>query len=159
MLAGVLFRVLSDGTIQPSFLNRYILTDLLLSTPEHARYPYLPSIATLVNPRTSVFFVFLQILRSFILTILTWLPGLGLSSEQKAKRISVANTSIFWHDGKAMAGCESGPPMRIILPGLETAGWWTGQSDDHKSKQDSWGRGPAMLGMLREFTTAHVSSP
>ncbi|SNX82340.1 related to carotenoid cleavage dioxygenase 1 [Melanopsichium pennsylvanicum] len=169
MLAGVLFRRTPEGTIQPCFLNRFILTDLLLSTPEHSRLPYLPSIATLVNPHTSVLWLMFEIIRTFVLTILTWLPGLGLTSGQKLRRISVANTSVFWHDGKAMAGCESGPPMRIMLPGLETAGWYTGGEDEkpdcgekgeddaaaRKEAQRGFGGGPPIISMLREFTTAH----
>lgn len=169
MLAGVLFRRTPEGTIQPCFLNRFILTDLLLSTPEHSRLPYLPSIATLVNPHTSVFWLLCEIVRTFVLTIITWLPGLGLRSDQKLRRISVANTSVFWHDGKAMAGCESGPPMRIMLPGLETAGWYTGEEEEDvdaistekgstvgkKSKSKGFGGGPPIISMLREFTTAH----
>lgn len=168
MLAGVLFRRTPEGTIQPCFLNRFILTDLLLSTPEYSRLPYLPSIATLVNPHTGLFWLMLEILRTFVLTILTWLPGLGLTSDQKLRRISVANTSVFWHDGKAMAGCESGPPMRIMLPGLETAGWYTGEEEEEdvsvkedddtvalKDQSKGFGGGPPIISMLREFTTAH----
>ncbi|SJX61040.1 related to carotenoid cleavage dioxygenase 1 [Sporisorium reilianum f. sp. reilianum] len=159
MLAGVLFRRTPEGTIQPCFLNRFILTDLLLSTPDHSRLPYLPSIATLVNPHTSFFWLLCEIVRTFVLTILTWLPGLGLTSDQKLRRISVANTSVFWHDGKAMAGCESGPPMRIMLPGLETVGWYTGEDEeegeDEKLKSKGFGGGPPIISMLREFTTAH----
>ncbi|SPC61130.1 related to carotenoid cleavage dioxygenase 1 [Ustilago sp. UG-2017b] len=167
MLAGVLFRRTPQGTIQPCFLNRFILTDILLSTPEHSRLPYVPSIATLVNPYTSVFWLMFEIIRTFVLTMLTWLPGLGLKSDQKLRRISVANTSVFWHDGKAMAGCESGPPMRIMLPGLETAGWYTGEDEEEdtnpsqegkaarKSKSKGFGGGPPIISMLREFTTAH----
>ncbi|KAN0061602.1 hypothetical protein ACQY0O_006449 [Thecaphora frezii] len=175
MLAGVLFRRLDDGSVQPSFLNRYILTDLVLSTPERSRFPLLPSIATLVNPRAPLLGVLLAILRTVVLALLTWLPGLGLTRKQKLKRIGAANTSIYWHDGKAMAGCESGPPMRVMLPGLETVGWWTGQEDTMDAepakaevvgqtreekkwkKKDStgWGSGPPILSMLREFTTAH----
>ncbi|KAF6767368.1 Carotenoid oxygenase [Kalmanozyma brasiliensis GHG001] len=169
MLAGVLFRRTPEGDIQPCFLNRFILTDLLLSTPEHSRLPFVPSIATLVNPHTSIFWLMCEIIRTFILSMLTWLPGLGLGSDQKLKRISVANTSVFWHDGKAMAGCESGPPMRVMLPGLETAGWYTGEDDDEdqafdeksgkaitsKSDKKGFGGGPPIISMLREFTTAH----
>ncbi len=166
MLAGVLFRRTPDGSIQPCFLNRFILTDLLLSTPEHSRLPYLPSIATLVNPHVGLLWLMLEILRTFVLTVLTWLPGLGLRSDQKLRRISVANTSVFWHDGKAMAGCESGPPMRIMLPGLETAGWYTGEDEEPSTvdkaaekkrgkASEGFGGGPPIVSMLREFTTAH----
>ncbi len=168
MLAGVLFRRTSDGTIQPCFLNRFILTDLLLSTPEHARLPMLPSIATLVNPHTSLFWLMVEIMRTFVLAMLTWLPGLGLESGQKLRRISAANTTVYWHDGKAMAGCESGPPMRIMLPGLETVGWYTGEDEveveaegnekgsaKKTTKSKGFGGGPPIISMLREFTTAH----
>lgn len=156
MLAGVLFRRSKDGTIQPSFLNKFILTDLLLSTPEHSKLPYTPSIATLVNPHTSIFYLLAQIMRTFILAMLTWLPGLKLNKDEKIKRISVANTSVFWHDGKAMAGCESGPPMRVMLPGLETAGWYTGEQDLATGNNNKgFGGGPPVISMLREFTTAH----
>ena len=73
-------------------------------------------VATLVNPLASFIFVTLRILRTILLVILSHLPG----SRQKIKKISVANTNVVYHDGRAMALCESGPPMRIQLPGLET---------------------------------------
>ncbi|KAI4093917.1 MAG: hypothetical protein LQ339_007599 [Xanthoria mediterranea] len=45
------------------------------------------------------------------------LPG----SQQSIKEIGVANTAIYFHDGRALATCKSGLPMRILLPELATA--------------------------------------
>ncbi|KAK0256629.1 hypothetical protein LTS09_008330 [Friedmanniomyces endolithicus] len=170
MLAGVLFRQDEEnGEIQPEFVNRYILTDLYLSTlsSPRLRVPILPSIATLVNPLYSLFYVTLRILRTVLLVILSFLPG----SKQKINKISVANTNIVYHDGRALATCESGPPMRIQLPELETVGWYNGawaqgEEDgdgvlDKEEMRELHGKklgedsAFALLGWIREWTTAH----
>ncbi|TKA62079.1 hypothetical protein B0A55_11614 [Friedmanniomyces simplex] len=169
MLAGVLFRRdEATGKIEPEFVNQYILTDLYLSTlsSPRLRVPILPSIATLVNPLYSLFHVTLRILRTVVLVVLSFLPG----SKQKIKKISVANTNIVYHDGRALATCESGPPMRIQLPELETVGWYNGawaegELNDKAGKMDEemkelYGKklgedSMAMLGWMREWTTAH----
>ncbi|KAK1054157.1 hypothetical protein LTR74_016021 [Friedmanniomyces endolithicus] len=171
MLAGVLFRRDEQtGEIQPEFVNQYILTDLYLSTlsSPRLRVPILPSIATLVNPLHSLFHVTLRILRTVLLVILSFLPG----SKQKIKKISVANTNIVYHDGRALATCESGPPMRIQLPELETVGWYNGAWAEGELKEDDGKKDAAemkgmygkklgedssiaLLGWIREWTTAH----
>ena len=113
MLAGVLFRKQEtaqeaegndtgeDVKIVPEFVNAYIITDLYLSTLSSPalRVPILPSIATLVHPLYSIFWVTLRIFRTIALVILSFLPG----SKQSIKRISVANTNIIYHDGRALA--------------------------------------------------------
>lgn len=66
----------------------------------------------------------------------------------------MANTSVLYHDGRALATCESGPPMRIALPGLETVGWWDGTEGDGSGQGFNKDGGP--IGFLREWTTAHV---
>ncbi|KAK0978006.1 hypothetical protein LTR54_016031 [Friedmanniomyces endolithicus] len=170
MLAGVLFRRHEQtGDIHPEFVNQYILTDLYLSTlsSPRLRVPILPSIATLVNPLYSLFYVTLRILRTVLLVILSFLPG----SKQKINKISVANTNIVYHDGRALATCESGPPMRIQLPELETVGWYNGawaQGEevgdgvlDKEMMRELHGKklgedsAFALLGWIREWTTAH----
>lgn len=151
MLSGVSFqRVGEKGTIQPEFINQYILTDVYLSskTSPFLKTPILPSIATLVNPMSSVLTIVLWILRTITLVVLSHLPG----SQQAIKRISVANTSILYHDGRALATCESGPPMRIALPGLETLGWFTGKVTN---VNPGFG-GKGLISFMREWTTAHV---
>lgn len=168
MLAGVLFRKTGehDGqdsfeTIEPEFVNQYILTDLYLSTlsSPRLRIPILPSIATLVNPVASIIYVTLRILRTVLLVILSHLPG----SLQKIEKISVANTSVVYHDGRAMALCESGPPMRIQLPELETVGWYDGaeaENEPPREKKDAveektLGQDGGLISFMREWTTAH----
>ncbi|KAL8941903.1 MAG: hypothetical protein Q9216_001976 [Gyalolechia sp. 2 TL-2023] len=156
MLTGVSFRSENEkGAIEPEFVNRYVLTDVFLSTVTSPaiRTPILPSIATLVNPLSSLLTITFRILRTLVLVLLSHLPG----SKQAIRKISVANTAIVFHDGRALATCESGPPMRISLPGLETVGWFNGDSCEGESHAAAGlgfgGGGP--LSFFREWTTAH----
>lgn len=161
MLSGVSFgRDEQTGEILPEFVNQFILTDLYLSaiSSSRLRVPILPSIATLVNPLARVIYVTLRIMRTILLVILSHFPG----SKQKIKKISVANTSVVYHDGRAMALCESGPPMRIQLPGLETIGWYNGSSAEGEPKATSTtekervlGENGGLIQFMREWTTAH----
>ncbi|MCO5565994.1 hypothetical protein L7F22_019669 [Adiantum nelumboides] len=156
MLTGVLFQADGKEGIRPHFINRYILTDVLLSTSQASKKPFLPSISTFASQLSffSFFTLIGEILRTFILAMLSFLP---FQSRPSVKRISAANTSIWWHDGQAFAGCESGPPIRVLLPGLETAAWWTGEEDDRSEEtKGGWSRGGiGPVKMLKEFTTAH----
>ena len=157
MLSGVFFEQEGEkGNMQPVFVNQYILTDVYNSSKisSSLETPILPSIATLVNPMSSLTSIILRILRTIALVILSHLPG----SQQAIRKISVANTSILYHDGRALATCESGPPMRIKLPGLETIGWFNGKASEGEGISDTspgfGGKGP--FGFMREWTTAHV---
>lgn len=154
MLSGVSFRRTQDG-VQPEFVNQYILTDLYLSTrtSKNLTKPILPSIATLVNPAATLLNVMCVIFRTIFLAILSRLPG----SLQAIKKISVANTAIIFHDGRALATCESGPPMRVALPGLETIGWYNGKraEGEHGGEEGTGFGGSGILGFMREWTTAH----
>jgi len=157
MLSGLSFRRTGEkGGIQPEFVNQYILTDVYLSskTSPSLKTPILPSIATLVNPMSSLLAIVLRILRTILLVILSHLPG----SQVVIKRISVANTAIYYHDGRALATCESGPPMRFALPGLETVGWFNGKASEGEGSGDTssgfGGRG--LMSFMKEWTTAHV---
>nr|POE89993.1 carotenoid 9,10(9',10')-cleavage dioxygenase 1 [Quercus suber] len=162
MLAGVLFRQQSDtDKVEPEFVNQYILTDLYLSTlaSPALKLPILPSIATLVNPLASFVCLTWSILRTLLLVLLSHLPG----SRQKIKRISVANTNVVYHDGRALATCESGPPMRIQLPELETVGWYNGASAEGEASEGALdikdekvlGEDGGLISFMREWTTAH----
>lgn len=158
MLSGVLFRRTGEkgAQIEPEFVNQYILTDVYLASKslQWLKTPILPSIATLVNPLTSLILVTLAVFRAMILVLLTHLPG----SRYAIKKISVANTAILFHDGRALATCESGPPMRILLPGLETVGWFNGRKAEGEIGGDDkagYG-GTGMLSFMKEWTTGHV---
>lgn len=154
MLSGVAF-TRTETSVQPQFVNQYILTDVYLSSvsSKWLRKPILPSVATMVNPLSSLFAVILSMIRAVFLVILSRLPG----SEYTIKKISVANTSIIFHDGRALATCESGPPMRVALPGLETVGWYNGKTaEGEKDGEKGVGfGGDGLLGFFREWTTAH----
>lgn len=153
MLAGVLFQRDAGGNLAAFFTGRYVVTDVLLATPKWASRPILPSIATLSSMSTPLWFLLYDIFRSVVLCFLTWIPFTAArasgSGTRRLSKISVANTSVYYHDGKVLAGCESGPPMRIMLPNLDTAGWWTG--DEGKS----WAKGIGPLKLFQEMTTAH----
>ncbi|KAF2157244.1 carotenoid oxygenase [Myriangium duriaei CBS 260.36] len=158
MLSGVAFTRGGQGNIIPEFVNQFVLTDVFLSSisSPHVKTPILPSIATLVNPLASFFAITLRIMRTILLVLLSFLPG----SKQTIKKISVANTSIWYHDGRALAGCESGPPLRINLPGLETVGWYNGAGAENEpetqcSSDAQTIGGGGLFGWMREWTTAH----
>lgn len=150
MLTGVLFSEANtkqdekDNSVRPMFINRYILTDVLLSTSAKFRRPILPSITSFALPLSwwTLPALLCTLMRSVVLVFLSWLP---FQQRPKVTRICVSNTSVYWHDGRAFAGCESGPPMQVLLPGLETADWWQG----------GWAKSLGPIKMLNEFTTAH----
>jgi carotenoid cleavage dioxygenase-like enzyme len=157
MLSGVAFRRMEDGSIQPEFVNKYILTDAYLSsvTTPSLRQPILPSIATLVNPASSLITIILRIFRTLLLVLISNFPV----SQHAIKKLSVANTGILFHDGRALATCESGPPMRVSLPGLETVGWFDGRKAEGEPAGEAMAEGrfggEGMLGFMKEWTTAH----
>ncbi len=159
MLSGVSFRRNGEkSTIQPEFVNQYILTDVYQSskTTVSLKTPILPSIATLVNPMSTLITIILRIFRTIALVILSHLPG----SRAAIRRISVANTAVLYHDGRALATCESGPPMRISLPSLETIGWFDGNTSEgepvKKKSPGFGGGGNSLISFMKEWTTAHV---
>ena len=154
MLSGVAFRRTEHG-VQPEFVNQFILTDIYLSSISSSflRYPILPSVATLANQLSTFYTILLRIFRTILLVVLSHLPG----SSQSIKKISVANTGVLYHDGRALATCESGPPMRVALPGLETVGWYNGKkAEGEKNGEEGPGfGGDGLLSFMKEWTTAH----
>jgi carotenoid cleavage dioxygenase-like enzyme len=83
------------------------------------------------------------------------------ASPLKIKRISVANTAIYFHDRRALATCESGPPMRIQLPELETVGWYDGNKAEGEPPPTGYDivktgfGGKGLFSFMKEWTTAH----
>lgn len=157
MLSGVFFPVNEKGEVVPEFANQYVLTDIYLSTltTNGLKTPITPSIATLVNPDSTFVDINKSILRTVVLVALSHLPG----SKQKIKRISVGNTNILYHDGRALATCESGPPMRVELPCLETVGWFDGLKAEGEPATEAVKGMPlgktGLLSFMKEWTTAH----
>lgn len=156
MLTGVLFRRASDdeSSIVPEFVNQFLLTDVYCYSQQapSLRKPILPSIATLISPARSWFRVVLAVLRTVLIVLLSRLPG-----RPAIRKISVANTNVLYYDGRALATCESGPPLRFALPSLETIGWFNGRQVENERQTDSrpgfGGRG--LTAHMKEWTTAH----
>ena len=88
-----------------------------------------------------------------LLVILSHLPG----SVYAIKRISVTNTGIIYHDGRALTTCESGPPMRVQLPGLETIGWYDGNKAEGETEvkhEEPGFDGTGLMSFMKEWTAA-----
>ncbi|PGG96107.1 hypothetical protein AJ79_09733 [Helicocarpus griseus UAMH5409] len=157
MLTGVYFRRTTEKPgVQPGFANQYVQTDVYLASKRYSekRLPLIPSISTMLDPDTSLFKLTYQICRT-----ITAVAGSFIRTSQKAiRRISVANTNILYHDGRVLALCESGPPMQVLLPSLETVGWFNGvetEDDGDSSKVENGFGGSGLLRFLKEWTTAH----
>ncbi|KAK4048665.1 hypothetical protein OIV83_004635 [Microbotryomycetes sp. JL201] len=146
MLQGVYF-VKVGQTCQPLFVNRHVLTDVLLATPQDASLPIIPSISTLLGPLQQLPAVVAAITRAVALSALSY----AFKTRQAVQRISVANTAVTFHDGRALATCESGPMAWFRLPSLETVGWWDLGDENEPGLRDR--NGP--LGFMKEWTTAH----
>lgn len=157
MLSGVLFRRVGEkqSVIQPEFVNQYLLTDVycFAKGSKSLRLPVVPSIAAMVNPATGLFRIVFVVFRTVFLVILSRLPGMG----RPIKKISVANTNVLFHSGRALATCESGPPLRFALPHLETIGWFNGrvaENEPRTSRESGFG-GDGIMSFMREWTTGH----
>ncbi|KAF6809134.1 carotenoid oxygenase [Colletotrichum sojae] len=157
MLSGVLFRRVGEkqSGIQPEFVNQYLLTDVycFAKGSKSLSRPVLPSIATLVSPTASAFRIIFEVFRTLFFVLLSRLPWMG----RPIKKISVANTNVLFHNGRALATCESGPPLRFALPSLETIGWFNGRAAENEpgtSRQSGFG-GDGIMSFMTEWTTGH----
>lgn len=114
MLAGVLFSTdpspspssstgTSRPTIQPQFVAKYLLTPVHVAS-RTLPSPLLPSISSLQLPH-SLFSTLWAIFRAIFLC---FVKGIA--------RLSVANTNVVFHDGRALALCESGKAWEVRLP-------------------------------------------
>nr|WDW19271.1 putative carotenoid oxygenase [Penicillium meliponae] len=158
MMTGVYFRVKEDSSaVKPCFVNRYVLTDIYLANNAIPGLdsPILPSVATLSNPLASTFEVLYRLFRFVLLLLWSHIryPFIAI------RTISAANTAVLFHDRRALATCQTGPPMTVQLPGLETIGWYNGHHSanecvDQTSQEDAFGR-DSLLGFLKDWVTAH----
>lgn len=148
MLTGVHFSATSTTSdITPTFVNKYVLTDVFLAS--HAlglKKPILPSIATLLGSFVTIHLIVYSIFRAVFLAFCSFFTQTPL------RHLSVANTAVLWHDGRALASCESGPLVEVTLPALDTVGYWSLEGDNGEP-----GMREGLLGWMKEWTTAHVS--
>ncbi|WWC61119.1 uncharacterized protein I303_103697 [Kwoniella dejecticola CBS 10117] len=126
MLHGVYF-----AKAGPLYTNRHLATPLLSMTLLLLRSP-LPSIALLISPLSSLHRIVTAIIQAFLIAV-----------RARMGVLSVANTSVVWWgrglgekdeeeevedilkspDQRLLATCESGPPLEVRLPELQTVGW------------------------------------
>ncbi|KAK5996758.1 Carotenoid 9,10(9',10')-cleavage dioxygenase 1-like protein [Cladobotryum mycophilum] len=162
MLSAVYFRPIKDGnesSIEALYSNQYILTDIFLaeSKSQDLSMPILPSIATLINPKSSLITIIIAVLRTVWAVVYTWIDR----ASKPIKRISVVNTAVVSHNGRILATCESGPLMRVSLPDLKTVGWFDGYSAEGEAKGTkntvpcTGYSGKGLLGFFQEWTTGH----
>jgi len=157
MLSGVLFRA-QEGTaeIVPCFVNQFILTDIFLATKSspNLRSAIIPSISHFLDSHAPLS-TFYELCRFIFLLILSNILG-----TKPIRSISVANTAILFHDKRVLATCQTGPPMRIHLPTLETVGWYDGYAVENESGESGNGKRvfghTGLLKYLKNWTTAHV---
>ncbi|GAA5895705.1 carotenoid oxygenase family protein [Sporobolomyces salmoneus] len=149
MLTGVHFAISDDSdsssTISPTFVNKYVLTDVFLASRALGlSKPILPSIATLLGSFATIHLILFSVFRAVFLAFCSFFTKTPL------RHLSVANTSVLWHDGRALASCESGPLVEVTLPELDTVGYWSLEGDDGEP-----GMREGLLGWMKEWTTAH----
>ncbi len=131
MLHGVYFHRLATGEVEPRYVNKFLRTDVLIASEQWKR-TLLPSIATIVTNK-------LSFVRSAIRAgLLAFLSG--------SARISTANTAVLFHHQRLLATCESGPPMEVSAPDLQTLDWHV-----FEDREKRLGR----IGTPDEWTTAH----
>lgn len=142
MLHGVYFPVDADDS--PRYTNRHLATPLLDLTLLLLRSP-IPSIALLISPLSSLPQILSAILQAFTIalrarmgvlsvantSVIWWGRGLGIEAEEERELdddplLEVEGTKAgvaAGGDGRLLATCESGPPLEVRVPGLETVGW------------------------------------
>ena len=156
MLHGVHFP--EDQPQRPRYTNRHLATPLLDLTLLLLRSP-IPSIALLISPLSSLPKIFSAIIQAFTIalrarmgvlsvantSVIWWGRGLGFEAEDE-REIEEEISGIKeggGGDGRLLATCESGPPLEVRVPGLETVGWdrledGNGESLDQRRGKWEW---------------------
>lgn len=138
MIHGVYFRRNDlTGSVEPLYINKFIHTDVFLAS-RFWKISLLPSVASLIDPLSNTISIIKSIMRTGVLAFLSG-----------SARISTANTALVYHDNRLLATCESGPPMHVGLPELETVDWHTFR-DAQSGKSLS-----AVAGSSSEWVTGH----
>lgn len=141
MLHGVYFP--TDSHQAPRYTNRHLATPLLDLTLLLLRSP-IPSIALLISPLSSLPKIFSAIVQAFTIAIrarlgvlsvantsvIWWGKGLGSEGEEEKEleedellEVEGIQSGQAEGDGRLLATCESGPPLEVRVPGLETVAW------------------------------------
>jgi hypothetical protein len=173
MLHGVFFPEDGDPS-SPLYTNRHLATPILSLSLLLMHSP-LPSISLLISPLSSLHRIVTAIMHTFLLAL-----------EARVGTLSVANTNVIWwgsnlgseaieernidhkagqdgvpspsdeKDGRLLALCESGPPLQVRVPELETVGWdrLKDKSTDRdlRDQRTGWGWKRWGLGRIQEVS-------
>jgi hypothetical protein len=126
----------SSQTRRAIYTNRHLATPLLDLTLLLLRSP-IPSIALLISPLSSIHRIISAIIQAFTIAIrarlgvlsvantsvIWWATGLGTEAEEEKGIDDSLGPSEDLVDGRLLATCESGPPLEVRVPGLETVRW------------------------------------
>jgi len=118
------------------YTNRHLATPLLDLTLLLLRSP-IPSIALLISPLSSLHRIISAIIQAFTIAIrarlgvlsvantsvIWWATGLGTEAEEEKGIDDSLGEYEGDSDGRLLATCESGPPLEVRVPGLETVRW------------------------------------
>jgi hypothetical protein len=118
------------------YTNRHLATPLLDLTLLLLRSP-IPSIALLISPLSSLHRIVSAIIQAFTIAIrarlgvlsvantsvIWWATGLGTEAEEEKGIDDSLGECEDLVDGRLLATCESGPPLEVRVPGLETVRW------------------------------------
>ena len=118
------------------YTNRHLATPLLDLTLLLLRSP-IPSIALLISPLSSLHRIISAIIQAFTIAIrarlgvlsvantsvIWWATGLGTEAEEEKGIDDSLGEYEGDQDGRLLATCESGPPLEVRVPGLETVRW------------------------------------
>jgi len=124
------------STRRAIYTNRHLATPLLDLTLLLLRSP-IPSIALLISPLSSLHRIVSAIIQAFTIAIrarlgvlsvantsvIWWATGLGTEAEEEKGIDDSLGENEGDVDGRLLATCESGPPLEVRLPGLETVRW------------------------------------
>jgi carotenoid cleavage dioxygenase-like enzyme len=184
MLHGVYFpKPASEGSDPnpPQYTNRHVSTPILSLSLMLLRAP-LPSISLLISPLTSLHRILGAIITTFLMAfeagvgtlsvvntnVLWWGAGLGseaaeeerMNNENKGTQGSNAQRG-SGKTGRLLGLCESGPPMEVRVPELQTVGWDRLEDDQGEQLSETYGKWDPRgwrLARIQEVSHMRVSS-
>lgn len=165
MLHGVYFpKPASEGSDPdlPQYTNRHVSTPILSLSLMLLRAP-LPSISLLISPLTSLHRILGAIITTFLMAfeagvgtlsvvntnVLWWGAGLGAeAAEEEEARVNDENKQAHGSNaqrgsgktGRLLGLCESGPPMEVRVPELQTVGWDRLEDDRGENLSENYGK-------------------
>ncbi|WVF72160.1 hypothetical protein IAT40_006972 [Kwoniella sp. CBS 6097] len=178
MLHGVFFP--AEKGAQPLYTNRHLATPLLTMTLLLLRSP-IPSIALLISPLSSLHRILMAIVQSFFIavrarmgvlsvantSVIWWGHGLGTEAAEEDEvegcldEEDEDDVAVELRSQRLLATCESGPPLEVRVPELQTVDW--DRLRDERSGEDlgqrrgnwEWWKRLGLSRVQEDWMTAH----